>query len=71
MGGIREQREYLRNAESYAQTADLLEETLVRMETAHDLATISRAAMDVDERMIHEGTNWVGVMKFHDFELYA
>jgi hypothetical protein len=69
IGGIAAQRQYHRHATVYARMARYLTSAKLRIAGATTLAELQRAATNVDDIMGDENRDWLGVMKFHDFEI--
>jgi hypothetical protein len=71
LGGIRAQREYLRNAERSARMAHTLRALKGPMERAPDLANLRALARATGTLMLEENRDWFGTMRFHDIELHV
>jgi hypothetical protein len=71
LGGIRAQREYLRQSERFGRMAQHLEDARRRMEAAPDLETVRSVAAEAEELMLDETSDWFAVVRFHDFELHV
>lgn len=69
MGGVREQREYQRNAERSRDMARDLEAAKRRMERAPDAAAVQSVAARTAVEVLGENRDWFGTMRFHEFEL--
>jgi hypothetical protein len=71
IGGIRSQREYLRNSERFDQMAHYLGQFRSQMTAAKDLQAIQAIAAETEDLLLEESRDWFVVMKFHDFELHV
>jgi hypothetical protein len=71
LGGIRAEREYLRQSERFGRMAQNLEDAERRMETAADLEAVRSVAAEAEELMQDEAGDWFAVVRFHDFELHV
>jgi hypothetical protein len=71
LGGIRAQREYLRQSERFGRMVHHLEAARRRMEAAPDLETVRSVAAEAEELMLEENRDWFAVVRFHDFELHV
>jgi hypothetical protein len=71
LGGIRAQREYLRNAERSARMAHTLQALKGPLERAPDLADLRALARTTGTLMLEENRDWFGTMRFHDIELHV
>ena len=69
LSGLLAQREYHRNSERYGWMEEALETVERRMRAADDAAAVRRLAAEAETTMLQENRDWVGVMRFHDFEL--
>jgi hypothetical protein len=69
LGGIRAQREYLRNSERSARMAHTLQALKGPLERARDLANLRALARTTGTLMLEENRDWFGTMWFHDIEL--
>jgi hypothetical protein len=69
IGGIAAQRQYQRHAIVSARMARFLDVAKERIRQVSSAAALQAAAADVDDIMGDENRDWLGVMKFHDFEL--
>jgi FtsH-binding integral membrane protein len=70
LGGIRAQREYLRNSERSARMAHTLQALKSPLERAPDLASVRALARTTGTLMLEENRDWFGTMRFHDIELH-
>jgi hypothetical protein len=69
VAGISAQRQYQRNATVYARMASQLNSAEIRMSRAQTLGEVQATAAAVDDIMGDENRDWLGVMKFNDFEI--
>jgi hypothetical protein len=69
IAGIAAQRQYQRHAIVSARMARFLDLAKERIRQVSSAAELEAAAADVDDIMGDENRDWLGVMKFHDFEL--
>jgi hypothetical protein len=69
LGGLLAQREYHRNADRYDWMERSLEEAEKQMRSAPTVDEVRRAAAAAEATLLQENRDWVGVMRFHDFEL--
>jgi DnaJ-domain-containing protein 1 len=69
LSGLLAQREYQRNSERYRWMEQSLEAEELRMRSAESIAAVRRLAAEAEETLLEENRDWVGVMRFHDFEL--
>ena len=67
--GISAHHQYLRNANVYDRTRRYLLSAKSRMTDAQTLGEVQAVAATVDEIISDESNDWVGVMKFNDFEI--
>ncbi len=69
IAGIGAHRQYQRNAVVYERMQHYLTSAETRMSRARTLPEVQRAAAEVDDIMGDENRDWLGIMKFHDFEI--
>jgi len=69
--GIRIQRELPRRADRYDQLVILLQRSYEELRDARDLEALQQVAINADEHQARHNRDWVGDMKFHDFELHV
>jgi hypothetical protein len=69
LSGLLAQREYQRNSDRYRWMEQALEAAELRMRSADTMAAVRRAAAEAEATLLEETRDWVGVMRFHDFEL--
>ena len=69
--GLAAQRDYMRNSEQFARAALALELLQERLRAAPDLETIRQTANEVEATLRDENRSWLGLMRFHDFELHV
>lgn len=67
--GLLAQREYQRNAERYSWMEQALGEAEQRMRSAATATEVRRFAAVAETTLLEENRDWVGVMRFHDFEV--
>ena len=67
--GLLAQREYQRNSDRYNWMQQALEVAETRMRSAETYAAVRRIAADAETTLLEENRDWIGVMRFHDFEL--
>lgn len=71
ISGIRVQREYERNAERYSGMRKIMEGLRARMESAADLGTVRGIAIETEELMLQENSDWFALMRFRGLEWHA
>jgi hypothetical protein len=71
VSGIRVQREYERNAERYSGMRKILEGLRARMERAADLEAVRGIAIETEELMLQENSDWFALMRFRGLEWHA
>jgi hypothetical protein len=69
LAGIAAQREYQRHSAVFGRMSRYLASVKKRIGEATTLAEMQQAASDTDDIMGDENRDWLGVMKFHDFEI--
>jgi conflict system pore-forming effector with SLATT domain len=69
LSGLLAQREYQRNSDRYRWMEHSLEAAEQTMRSAETPAAVRRAAAEAETTLLEENRDWVGVMRFHDFEL--
>jgi SMODS and SLOG-associating 2TM effector domain 1 len=69
LSGLLAQREYQRNSERYRWMEHSLEAAEQRMRSADTAAAVRLVAAEAETTLLEENSDWVGVMRFHDFEL--
>jgi hypothetical protein len=67
--GIATHRQYQRHAAIYRRTAQYLAEVLDRIESEPSLEGLRYLAAEADEIMSDENRDWLGAMRFHNFDL--
>jgi hypothetical protein len=67
--GINSQRQYGRHAERYRRVAEQLQLVNEAMESADSPERIRRYAAKTERILLHENSDWFGVMRFLDMEL--
>jgi hypothetical protein len=67
--GIATHRQYQRHAAIYRRTAQYLASVLERIESEPTLRGLRHWAAEADEIMSDESRDWLGVMRFHDFDI--
>jgi len=66
VGGIRGEREYLRNSERYEEMARHLKGARKRMEGARDIEAVRTVAEEAENLMLEENRDWFIVMRPHE-----
>jgi SMODS and SLOG-associating 2TM effector domain 1 len=69
LSGLLAQREYQRNSDRYRWMEHALDAAEQRMRSADTTAAVRRVAAEAETTLLEENRDWVGVMRFHDFEL--
>jgi hypothetical protein len=69
LSGLLEQREYQRNSDRYRWMEHSLEAAEQTMRSADTPAAVRHVAAQAETTLLEENRDWVGVMRFHDFEL--
>jgi SMODS and SLOG-associating 2TM effector domain 1 len=69
LSGLLAQREYQRNSDRYRWMEHALEAAELRMSSADTVPAVRLVAAEAESTLLEENRDWVGVMRFHDFEL--
>jgi hypothetical protein len=69
VAGVSTHQQHEHHAAVYSRMARDLEFAKQRLLSAGTLSELEQVAQDIDDRMGEENRDWIGVMKFHDFEI--